>query len=497
MDNNPFFQGGKTLLHPAVAAFTLSLGLALITVSRRWVLLPLCLTLCFVPMQQRLMIGGLNFDMGRIMILFGWARLLTRRELNRLRLTALDQSLVLWVAVGTLFYFLGDPGMRSLTYRAGIMFDALGMFFLCRALVRNSSDVSNAVEILCWISLAIVPFMAFESITRFNPFSIFGGLDAYDVVRDGRVRAQAAFPHPIMAGTFGATLFPLAITLWRARPRRRLAAGAGMIGSVALTLLVASSGPLMALVAGVVGWGLWSVRRYMRLILWGFVILLVVLHLVRAEPVWHLIGRVSDFTGGTGWHRYALIDAFIGNWRDWIMVGMGTRSTRQWGWGLEDVTNQFVAEGVQGGIATMAAFIALLSVSFASISRILVRADRVPGLSADRRHGFLTFGWGLGVALFAHCMSWISVSYFGQMWDVFYIELALIAALRTDPSLWSTGSHTPRAVRLASSRRRAVAGSEEPPGGAGGLAPGPPPLRARSPKPKARRVIQDSPTDSG
>src|SRR5271157_2479892 len=367
MAHSPFFQGGTTLLHPAIAALTLGLGLAVVTVGRRWVLLPLCLALIFIPMQQRLMIAGLNFDMSRIMLLFGFARLLARRELSRLRPTALDRLFVLWLAVGTLFYFLGDPGTRSLTYRAGIMFDALGMYFLCRAIIRDSSDVGNALEILCWISLAIAPLMAFESITGFNPFSIFGGVDAQAVVREGRVRAQAAFPHPIMAGSFGATMFPLAVALWRARPRRRLAAGAGMIGSLATTILVASSGPLLALLAGVVGWCLWSVRRYMRLIRWSFVILLVVLHVIRAEPVWHLIGRVSDFTGGTGWHRYALIDAFITNWSDWILVGMGTRSTRQWGWGLEDVTNQFVAEGVQGGIVTMAAFIALLSVSFVSI----------------------------------------------------------------------------------------------------------------------------------
>src|SRR5271157_3604466 len=122
MTHSPFFQGGTTLLHPAIAAFTLCLVLAVMTVRRRWVLLPLCLALCFVPIQQRLVIAGLNFDINRIMLLFGWARLLMRHELDRLRRTALDGLFVLWLVVGTLFFFLGVANTSALTYRAGIMY---------------------------------------------------------------------------------------------------------------------------------------------------------------------------------------------------------------------------------------------------------------------------------------------------------------------------------------------------------------------------------------
>jgi hypothetical protein len=327
------------------------------------------------------------------------------------------------------------------------MFDALGMFFLFRAMARSDSDVGNAIEILCWIALAITPLMVFEAVTGTNLFSILGGVAAQAAVRDGSVRAQGSFAHPIMAGTFGATLFPLAIALWRARPHRRLAAAAGIIGSLALTVLSSSSGPLIALMMGGIGWGLWAVRDSMRLVRWGVVALLVVLHVVREKPVWHLIGRLSDLMGGTGWHRYALIDAFIANWRDWILVGLGTRSTGEWGWGLVDVTNQFVAEGVKGGIATLVVFVALVSASFVSISRVMTRADAARAISATRRQRDSTFAWGLGVSMTAHCASWISVSYFGQMWPFFYLHLALIAALRTDPGLWARRADVPRAVR--------------------------------------------------
>jgi len=462
---NPFFQGGTTLLDPVALALTLALGVALLVVKRRWVLLPLCLALCFLPMAERIVIAGLDFDTSRIMILCGWARILARGEFHRLRTTPLDQCLVLWLAVGTLFCFLGVPSTSSLIYRAGITLDVLGMFFLCRVILRNGSDVADVIMMLCWISLAITPFMAFESVTGFNPLSILGGVEPYTLVRDGRVRAHGSFAHPIMAGTFGATLFPLAIALWRAQPHRRLTAAAGLVGAVALTVLPASSGAAIALLVAAIGWGLWIVRDWMRLLRWGAVVLLVVVHFAREAPVWHLIGRVSELTGGTGWHRYALIDAFINNWRDWILVGLGTRSTGEWGWGLEDLTNQFVAEGVRGGIATLVAFVALVSASFMGVSRILTRARRAEGIPAARRRGASIFGWGLGVALAAHCASWISVSYFGQMWAFLYLLLAMIAVLSTDPAFERRSVHLPRRAPIDDgppAQNRPPAGGEAP-----------------------------------
>jgi hypothetical protein len=435
VETNVFFQGGTTLIDPITLGFTLALGIALLAVPRRWVFLPLCLTLCFVPMQQRIVVAGLDFDMGRIMLLFGWTRILARGERAPLRATPLDWCFLTWLVVGTLFYFLAVRTSGALIYRAGIMLDALGMFFLCRFVVRSATDVAGIVQILCWIALAIAPFMVFESITGFNVFSVLGGVEPYSIVREGRVRAQGSLAHPILAGTFGATLFPLAFSLWWARPDRRLAAGAGMAGSLAAVYFAASSGPLIALGLAVVGWALWPVRAWLSWVRWGVVAALTVIHFIREAPVWHLIGRVSDLIGGTGWHRYALIDAFINNWRDWILVGIGTRSTRMWGWGLEDVTNQFVAEGVRGGLATLLAFIAMLVAAFAAIGRTLARVRRARGVPAARRRASAFVAWGLGTALTAHCASWISVSYFGEMWMFLYLHMAMIAVVSTDPAL--------------------------------------------------------------
>ncbi len=43
--------------------------------------------------------------------------------------------------------------------------------------------------------------------------------------------------------------------------------------------------------------------------------------LVREKPVWHLIGRLSELIGGTGYHRVRLIDAAIDHFGDWWLKG--------------------------------------------------------------------------------------------------------------------------------------------------------------------------------
>ena len=175
-------------------------------------------------------------------------------------------------------------------------------------------------------AIVMVP-MTIEWATGRNLFSVFGGVPAITPIRDGRLRCQGAFSHPIMAGSFGATLVPVFVGMYFAFPRRRLiAAIVGAFSGVAITLLATSSGALISLLAGVVGFALWPLRRHMRVIRWGIALALVALHFARDKPVWHLIARVGDLTGGEGYHRYRLIDAFVTNWREWFLLG--TSSTR-------------------------------------------------------------------------------------------------------------------------------------------------------------------------
>jgi hypothetical protein len=157
----------------------------------------------------------------------------------------------------------------------------------------------------------------------------------------------------------------------------------------------------------------------MKTLRWGVFGTLVALHLVMKGPVWHLISRIDLVGGSTGYHRYNLIDQTIHRFGEWWLFG--TYSTAHWGWFLFDTANMYVNEAVRGGLVTLLLFVAVLVMAFRGVGKILAE-------SKDDRGRYL-FAWALGVALFAHCMMFIAVSYFGQIIVVWYLLLAAIASL--------------------------------------------------------------------
>ena len=112
-------------------------------------------------------------------------------------------------------------------------------------------------------------------------------------------------------------------------------------------------------------------------------------------PVWFVIARADVFGGSTGWHRAALIDAAVKHFGDWWLVGI--KDTGVWSLGathlLADVTNQYIWQGVQGGLLTMLLFILIIVLCFRGIGRE-VRATRKTRTLPDR-----LCIWSLGAAL--------------------------------------------------------------------------------------------------
>jgi len=149
--------------------------------------------------------------------------------------------------------------------------------------------------------------------------------------------------------------------------------------------------------------------------------------LIMKAPVWFLIARVGEITGGTAWHRAALIDAAISHISEWWFVG--TSYTAHWmpyalaiDPTMADITNQYIAEGVNGGVVTMLIFIFIIVQSYKTIGKTIRLSNEIS--KKDR-----IIIWSLGCALFGHVVSFFSVSYFDQMVVFWYVLLAMIAAL--------------------------------------------------------------------
>ena len=432
------FGGGpsETVLNPIVALVVLLAVLLICVLKRRLVIAPLLAAGILIPMDQVLVIGSLHFPMIRILILFGLARLIGISGSSKLTLfaggaTAIDTAFILggiFTAIDGLLLL----GMSSFANQVGTLFTTLGMYLLVRFFIRDEKDIDTALISLVYIAVVIAIVMANEQATGRNVFAMLGGFRAAKtgtlLLRDDRYRAMACFSHPILAGTFGATLFPLCLGLWCRNRKHRTTAIIGIAASTVITVTADSSTPLLAYVAVIGAMLLWPIRDKMQIIRRGIVAVLVALHLYMKAPVWSLIGRVDVINGSSGYHRYQLVDQFIRHFGDWCFVG--TTHNAEWGWDMWDLANQYVAVGESSGLIPFVLFVATITYGF----KFVGRARRLN--STTKAHRW--FMWVLGAAMLAHVIAFFGISYFDQtqlLWDVF---LAIICtgtvALRASPA---------------------------------------------------------------
>ncbi len=413
--------------------FTLCLGFLLLVLPRRYALAPLLVGGCYMTLGQVLIIGGLHFYLIRILIFFGFIRIFAKKEIFSIKLNSIDKVLIAWVMVSSLLIPLFGGTNIEITERLGGAYNTLGIYIFVRALVRDLDDVVYNIKILGIIIIPLAVLFAVEHMTGKNPFSALGGVPVLSEIRDGRIRCQGPFRHSILAGTFGATALPLFVGLWLYNARNRLLVGGAILAATAIVAFSASSGPLLAYMLSIVGLFCWIFRSHMKKIRWGLVILLLALQVVMKAPVWFVISRLSDVVGGGGWYRSALIDAAVRHFNEWWLFGTGyTASWMPTGLAFEsssaDMTNQFIAQGVSGGILSMGLFIWLI-----------VECFKITGKSVRNETRFTLperlMIWSMGCAIFGHVASFFSVSYFDQIIIFWYMIIAMIAALVHDKKL--------------------------------------------------------------
>jgi hypothetical protein len=162
-----------------------------------------------------------------------------------------------------------------------------------------------------------------------------------------------------------------------------------------------------------------AARHFMRPIQWGILFVLIGLHIVMKGPVWSLIAKTNIVGGSSGYHRFLLVDAAIRNFSEWGLIG--TQSTAHWGHQMFDLANQYVLEGVRGGVLLMLLFMATIWIGFMYVGRAWKK------FQSDRSK--LIFCWALGVSIFGHMASFIGVSYWGQIVMLWYLTIAAAGAL--------------------------------------------------------------------
>jgi len=414
----PVTTDGTTFINGIGIGFTLLMCLLMLVLPRRFALIPVIILTCYMTMGQRIMVAGLNFNMIRILTIAGWIRIIIWREVFRVKMNAIDKTLIVWTISGILVHSLLWQTTHELINRLGHTYDVMGLYFLFRFLVRDMRDIKRVFMIVTVLIIPLGVAMLAEKLTGRNVFAVFGGVMELTRVRDGSLRCQGPFAHPILAGTVGATLLPWFEAVWW-EGGHRLIAGLAIIAAAVIVVTSASSGPAVAAVAGIAALALWYRRRWMRTIRWSIVLVLTGLSLVMKVPIWWIIARADVFGGSTGWHRAWLIDTAAKHFGEWWLLGI--KDSGVWDPMLADVTNEYLWEGFNGGLITMLLFILIIVVCFRYVGRAVHGMANVESLATRR------YIWAMGACLFAHVLNYLSISYFDQNFVFWFLLLSMIA----------------------------------------------------------------------
>jgi hypothetical protein len=433
------FGGGVTqsVLNPAILVLILIAGVLLCVWPRKKALAVFLAAAILIPMDQVLLIGPAHFPMLRILVFFGIVRMIREKASAKRRvfsggINRIDIALILFTIFTALAGILLFQETAAAIYQMGNLYTVFGVYFLLRFLIRDESDIVNAIRVLACITATIAVVMTYELATGHNPYALLGGANAQAYAtlmqREGKLRATGCFSHPILAGTFGAVLVPVFVALWWKGKKHRKIATVGIVSATVMTLACNSSTPVLGYAAGIFALCLWPLRQWMRAVRWGVLATIVALHLVMKAPVWHLIARIDVTGGSSSWHRFMLVDQCIRHFGDWWL--MGVKDTSAWGWDMWDTANQYVGTCENSGLIPFLLFLAILVYGFKYLGRARRRAAK------DKPRAL--FFWGLGAALFANTVAFFGISYFDQTIVAWYGLLALISAAVVAPHAKTT-----------------------------------------------------------
>lgn len=409
----------------ALIFLLISIALLLI-LPRRWAPLPFLVGACYMTYGQGIVLGSFHFTIIRLLVAAGIVRVALRGERMAGGMNSLDWLMIAWAAWAMISLAFQNDSSNELNSRFGLVYNTCGIYFLMRCFCQTQDDLLGLVCITAILLSPLAVEMIYERMKGYNLFSFFGGVSEIPMFRSGGFRAQGPFAHPILAGTVGAVCLPLMIGIWK---QDRIFAVLGIAACLAMIYCSGSSGPLSSALAGIVALFFWRLRHQMRLVRWLAVLSYIMLDLVMKAPAYYIIARMDMGAGGTGWHRARLIESAFEHLREWWWAG--TNYTLHWmptgvSWSPNhtDITNHYIKMGVLGGLPLMILFIIILAKGFSYVGHTLKNVD-------DQNTVFQFFLWTLGVSLFAHVATMISVSYFDQSFVFLYLVLAVIG------SLWS------------------------------------------------------------
>lgn len=410
-------------MSPIALLILITTSVALFLVKRRLAPVPLLIGACYMTQDQGFEIANLNFYFIRMLLWIGLLRIIIKRERPLGLMLGMDWAFIawsIWAISASLFYKNPSVIFKN---RLGMIYNALGIYFLIRSFCNTEEDVRKLIQVICWLLLPVSLFMFYEHLTNYNIFSILGGVQAESLIREGRIRAQGPFAHSILAGTVGGVCIPIIIGILRYHP---LSAYVGIAACLGMVIFSVSGGPIISVISGLFAIFIWRWRHVTKYLLIAAGFVYIFLELVMKAPAYYLIARIN-IGESRAYHRAAIIESAITYFNEWWFVG--TDYTRHWipygvPWSQEhaDITNHYIGQGVKGGLLLMLLFIFIFGIGFYYI-KIIVKLWSQESLSRK------FFAWSLGASLFAHAISCLGVAYYDQSILFLYLTFAMVANL--------------------------------------------------------------------
>ncbi|MCK4753162.1 MAG: hypothetical protein KAS75_06925 [Planctomycetes bacterium] len=403
-------------MNQLTASIVTILVITLFISPRKFFIVPFLIVMCFLPSDQRITLVGLDFSASRILVVAGALRLWLQGEVRIIKWNRFDKLLLSWAFVGAVVYIIQWGDTQSFIYKCGTLFDIIGMYFLFRQAIRGWPDILFVFKVLAVCSFVLLPFVAYEWVTGRNPFDILGKATTY--VRSGHYRCNASFGTPILFGLFWVGILPFFVAL-ALTERRKYIYWAAAAASVFIVFATASSTPIVTLMLVILLLPMFHYRKYGKQAVMALCGSVIALHIIMTPPVWHLMARVDVVVGSTGWYRYHLIDQAIKHFAQWALLG--TRSTENWVIpsyrAFTDICNQYILEGVRGGLVTMILFIAVVGMAVRTTWRCSLK-------SVSRQQQWLA--WSICVSILGHCIAFWGVAYFGHIMIFVYFTFAMV-----------------------------------------------------------------------
>lgn len=129
-------------------------SLALLALPRRWAPIALLVGACYVPLNQGIEIGPFSFTVLRLLLATGFIRAGVRREWRVGSSIRMDWLMLGWGGWALVSSALHQEPMATLIGALGMVYNALGMYFLMRTFCR---DLDEAQHVIVMTALVLVP----------------------------------------------------------------------------------------------------------------------------------------------------------------------------------------------------------------------------------------------------------------------------------------------------------------------------------------------------